>query len=180
MGSNQSLVSKSRRGRMFFNLVPTHELGANSTRIFAKFSFELIFFYKIAPKLGAKQWVCQYMFSRTWTLSIFVQISNIFCWGLVKIVTSWRVSKTGLGLIAVAHTSAGMAKTADFFLRTSTLTARHFEAHWPTYFIFEHLKIRFSLVSKRVEISRGLQHYKSEFCPLEVTSFSWGLCSNCL
>ena len=45
---------------------------------------------------------------------------------------------------------------------------------------FKHLKIRFSLVSKRVEISRGLQHYKSEFCPLEVTSFSWGLCSNCL
>ena len=33
---------------------------------------------------------------------------------------------------ALAHTSAGMAEVADFFLRTPTLTASNFAALWPT------------------------------------------------
>ena len=36
------------------------------------------------------------------------------------------------GPIVLAHTLAGMAKAADFFLRSPTLTASNFAALWPT------------------------------------------------
>ena len=62
--SLEALISNCRRGRTFFNLVPTHKLGADNTRILAKFSFEFILLYELAPKLGADQSVCRYMFSR--------------------------------------------------------------------------------------------------------------------
>ena len=41
-----------------------HKLGADNTRILAKFSFELIILYVFAPELVADQSVCQYTFSR--------------------------------------------------------------------------------------------------------------------
>ena len=75
------------------------------------------------------------------------------------------------GQITLAHTLAVMAKVADFFLRTSNLTASNFEANWPTVFTFWAFKDLVQ-VSKGVGISRGWQHYKGEFCPLKVTSFS--------
>ena len=42
--------------------------------------------------------------------------------------------------IALAHTSAEMAKAADFFLRTPNLTASNFAALWPTDLRFLALK----------------------------------------
>ena len=43
-------------------------------------------------------------------------------------------------LNALAHTSAGMAEAADFFLRTLTLTASNFAALWPLHLKFLEVK----------------------------------------
>ena len=73
----------NRRGRTFFNLVPTRKLGADNTRILAKFSFELILLYVFAPELGADQSVCRYMFSRACVIKKFqvtlIEIQRFVC-----------------------------------------------------------------------------------------------------
>ena len=71
---------------------------------------------------------------------------------------------------ALAHTLAGMAKAADFFLRPPTLTANNFAALWltdPKFSAFKDLNLFF----KVYWISRCWQHFKGSFCPVKVTSF---------
>ena len=61
------------------NSKAARKLGADNTRILAKFSFLLILLYVFAPELGADQSVCRYTFSHAWirfVVSVFYEQKN--------------------------------------------------------------------------------------------------------